>query len=198
MSEKTTGASKPPQLRDTPTTRNRVQRPGGGSRHWLQRLRKKLQLQQQRPQRIRIRTWSNRRHNGLDSTRVCRRTIRPVTPTRKCKGKRDNVPTETERIRPHHSEFLLTGRILRQRRDRQHWIPNFHVIHHEVARGPGPRRTQRPDNENWLGISIQTRARKNTTTSQNVYCVRPTRMRSSIPLLEPGPPRFFWWYENSE
>ena len=31
-----------------------------------------------------------------------------------------------------------------------------------------------------------------------VYIVRPTRMRSSIPLLEPGPPRFFWWYENSE
>jgi hypothetical protein len=30
------------------------------------------------------------------------------------------------------------------------------------------------------------------------YTVRPTRMRSSIPLLEPGPPRFFWWYENSE
>ncbi len=28
--------------------------------------------------------------------------------------------------------------------------------------------------------------------------VRPARMRSSIPLLEPGPPRFFWWYENSE
>ncbi len=31
-----------------------------------------------------------------------------------------------------------------------------------------------------------------------VYSVRPARMRSSIPLLEPGPPRFFWWYENSE
>jgi hypothetical protein len=30
------------------------------------------------------------------------------------------------------------------------------------------------------------------------YTVRPARMRSSIPLLEPGPPRFFWWYENSE
>ncbi len=28
--------------------------------------------------------------------------------------------------------------------------------------------------------------------------VRPARMRSSFPLLEPGPPRFFWWYENSE
>jgi hypothetical protein len=31
-----------------------------------------------------------------------------------------------------------------------------------------------------------------------VYIVRPTRMRSSIPLFEPGSPRFFWWYENSE
>ena len=31
-----------------------------------------------------------------------------------------------------------------------------------------------------------------------VYIVRPARMRSSFPLLEPGPPRFFWWYENSE
>jgi hypothetical protein len=31
-----------------------------------------------------------------------------------------------------------------------------------------------------------------------VHVVRPARMRSSIPLLEPGPPRFFWWYENSE
>jgi hypothetical protein len=30
------------------------------------------------------------------------------------------------------------------------------------------------------------------------YTVRPTRMRSNIPLLEPGSPRFFWWYENSE
>ncbi len=30
------------------------------------------------------------------------------------------------------------------------------------------------------------------------YIVRPTRMRSNIPLLEPGSPRFFWWYENSE
>jgi hypothetical protein len=33
---------------------------------------------------------------------------------------------------------------------------------------------------------------------RSVYSVRPTRMRSSIPLLEPGSPRFFWWYENSE
>ena len=31
-----------------------------------------------------------------------------------------------------------------------------------------------------------------------MYFVRPARMRSSVPLLEPGPPRFFWWYENSE
>ncbi len=31
-----------------------------------------------------------------------------------------------------------------------------------------------------------------------LYAVRPTRMRSNIPLLEPGSPRFFWWYENSE
>ncbi len=31
-----------------------------------------------------------------------------------------------------------------------------------------------------------------------MYIVRPARMRSSFPLLEPGPPRFFWWYENSE
>ncbi len=31
-----------------------------------------------------------------------------------------------------------------------------------------------------------------------VYTVRPARMRSSFPLLEPGPPRFSWWYENSE
>ena len=30
------------------------------------------------------------------------------------------------------------------------------------------------------------------------YIVRPTRMRSNIPLLEPGSPRFFWWYENNE
>jgi hypothetical protein len=30
------------------------------------------------------------------------------------------------------------------------------------------------------------------------YIVRPARMRSSVPLLEPGPPRFFWWYENNE
>jgi len=28
-------------------------------------------------------------------------------------------------------------------------------------------------------------------TYPRVYCVRPARMRSSIPLLEPGPPRFF-------
>ena len=32
----------------------------------------------------------------------------------------------------------------------------------------------------------------------NIYIVRPARMRSSVPLLEPGPPRFFWWYKNSE
>ncbi len=32
----------------------------------------------------------------------------------------------------------------------------------------------------------------------SLYIVRPARMRSSFPLLEPGPPRFFWWYENSE
>ena len=31
-----------------------------------------------------------------------------------------------------------------------------------------------------------------------LYLVRPARMRSSVPLLEPGPPRFFWWYKNSE
>jgi hypothetical protein len=31
-----------------------------------------------------------------------------------------------------------------------------------------------------------------------IYGVRPARMRSSVPLLEPGPPRFFWWYKNSE
>jgi len=31
-----------------------------------------------------------------------------------------------------------------------------------------------------------------------LYPVRPARMRSNFPLLEPGPPRFFWWYENSE
>ncbi len=31
-----------------------------------------------------------------------------------------------------------------------------------------------------------------------IYTVRPARMRSSVPLLEPGPPRFFWWYKNSE
>ncbi len=31
-----------------------------------------------------------------------------------------------------------------------------------------------------------------------IYCVRPARMCSSVPLLEPGPPRFFWLYENSE
>jgi hypothetical protein len=34
--------------------------------------------------------------------------------------------------------------------------------------------------------------------SQYMYTVRPARMRSSVPLLEPGPPRFFWWYKNSE
>ncbi|MFN9899612.1 MAG: hypothetical protein ACK55Z_12660, partial [bacterium] len=27
--------------------------------------------------------------------------------------------------------------------------------------------------------------------------VRPARMRSSVPLLEPGPPRFFWWYKTA-
>ncbi len=36
------------------------------------------------------------------------------------------------------------------------------------------------------------------SSSMGIYDVRPTRMRSNIPLLEPGSPRFFWWYENSE
>ncbi len=37
-----------------------------------------------------------------------------------------------------------------------------------------------------------------TLKRKSVSTVRPTRMRSNIPLLEPGSPRFFWWYENSE
>jgi hypothetical protein len=32
----------------------------------------------------------------------------------------------------------------------------------------------------------------------SVYTVRPARMRSSVPLLEPGPPRFFGGMENNE
>ncbi len=31
----------------------------------------------------------------------------------------------------------------------------------------------------------------------NIYTVRPTRMRSSIPLLEPGPPRFFLRFKTA-
>ena len=31
----------------------------------------------------------------------------------------------------------------------------------------------------------------NVSTANVVYSVRPARMRSSFPLLEPGPPRFF-------
>ncbi len=31
-----------------------------------------------------------------------------------------------------------------------------------------------------------------------LYIVRPARMRSSVPLLEPGSPRFFGGMENNE
>ncbi len=35
-------------------------------------------------------------------------------------------------------------------------------------------------------------------SGREVYIVRPARMRSSFPLLEPGPPRFFGGMKNSE
>jgi hypothetical protein len=50
------------------------------------------------------------------------------------------------------------------------------------------------DDGGWLEPNEDERKNHGVIT----YIVRPTRMRSSIPLLEPGPPRFFWWYENSE
>ncbi len=39
---------------------------------------------------------------------------------------------------------------------------------------------------------------RQASRNAGIYAVRPARMCSSVPLLEPGPPRFFWWYEYSE
>jgi hypothetical protein len=39
---------------------------------------------------------------------------------------------------------------------------------------------------------------KSYMTNGHLILLGPPGCAQNIPLLEPGSPRFFWWYENSE